>query len=376
MPSYNEYTPKATNYQPNYRDAREAKLSSYFSKGGFNSPQRIGYVIKLIKDLRPLTAEEWRIWYMENVHNAAYLENIAGEMFRSIPVDEGLSYKDCLRHIYDVMFRRTFLSYNKEQRALNWLQKTLNVPLQEASVEWVGKYYVDFYFIGDDGKPIGIQLRPDNFYGEGSYNAAATERRHAMFTEATGGQVFVLRYTYDAAHNPEISSKDAAEQFIRAVKAAHKKKIEIRCGSSLNFKALQECIESSRDGDQRVSFPFIVQAKTGQKYIVWFTYDIDGPDDENTVTVIDRVFMVSHNGEVRETEVGLEAPFNFTGKQKLSYGEYLIAFAELYKSFSVNKMNSLLWDKGYRPIYEAYKQVSAWARIAGMVEKKPKEERS
>ena len=55
---------------------KEEKLNRYYTEGGFNNPRRIGYVIKLIRDLQPLTIEEWRNWYLEHINNASRIAGI------------------------------------------------------------------------------------------------------------------------------------------------------------------------------------------------------------------------------------------------------------------------------------------------------------
>ena len=47
----------------------EAILNRYYNIGGFNSPERIGYMMKMIRDLKPSSMMEWMHWYFEYVHD-------------------------------------------------------------------------------------------------------------------------------------------------------------------------------------------------------------------------------------------------------------------------------------------------------------------
>ena len=61
--------------------ASESLLNNYYNRGGYNQPSRIGFMMKMIRNLKPLTQEEWEIWYLENVHDEEYLDGLAQEMF-------------------------------------------------------------------------------------------------------------------------------------------------------------------------------------------------------------------------------------------------------------------------------------------------------
>ena len=39
--------------------ASESLLNNYYNRGGYNQPSRIGFMMKMIRNLKPLTQEEW-----------------------------------------------------------------------------------------------------------------------------------------------------------------------------------------------------------------------------------------------------------------------------------------------------------------------------
>ena len=96
--------------------ASESLLNNYYNRGGYNQPSRIGFMMKMIRNLKPLTQEEWEIWYLENVHDEEYLDGLAQEMCDFIPDQYHVSFSECKNYIYDVMFRRTFSGYNRENQ--------------------------------------------------------------------------------------------------------------------------------------------------------------------------------------------------------------------------------------------------------------------
>lgn len=172
----------------------EKTMNNYYNLGGFNRPQRIGYMMKMIRDLCPLTMEEWKSWYFENVHNAEYLHQLAVEMQATIPVTNNISVNDCERYIYDVMFRRTFQGYNKEKQALKLLRDMISPSIEESPKEWDSRYFIDFYLRDASGMLIGIQLKPDTFY-LGNYQAVVDiEGKMKSFREKYNAETFVLKY--------------------------------------------------------------------------------------------------------------------------------------------------------------------------------------
>lgn len=172
----------------------EHEMNFYYNTGKFNSPSKIGYMMNMIRDLQPLTEDEWRIWYLENVHDEGYLWSLAEEMRQTIPEEEDVSVEDCYLYICDVMFRRTFQGYNKERQALKLLREKVSPDIKESSGDWDTLYFIDFYVKKPDGKLIGIQLKPETFYQGGYQNVVDIEGKMAAFREEYDAKTYILTY--------------------------------------------------------------------------------------------------------------------------------------------------------------------------------------
>lgn len=189
--------------------ATEHILNEYYNTGHFNRPQLIGYMMRMIRDLKPLTVEEWKIWYLENVHDEQYIESIAKAMCDSIPAKYHVSFQECLNYVSDVMFRRTFQGYNKEHQALNILREAISPNVQEAPEDWDTQYFIDFYLRNRNGHLIGIQLKPETFYYGHYYNVVNIQGKMNAFRQEYNADVFVLRYSVSLPDqiefvNPEV----------------------------------------------------------------------------------------------------------------------------------------------------------------------------
>jgi len=173
----------------------ERKLNHYYNVGGFNATKRIGYIMSLIKKCNPITLEEWKVWYFEHVRSEEYLKDLAKEMYYFIPPQEGISYKECLDYIYDVMFRRTFEGYNKENQALQLLRKQISPDIKKAPKDWDTNYFIDFYFIAGNSRLIGIQLKPDTFFRGKYYDKVDIEGKIQKFCDDFQAFAYILQYS-------------------------------------------------------------------------------------------------------------------------------------------------------------------------------------
>lgn len=175
--------------------ASESTLNFYYNKGGFNKPERIGYMMNMIRTLKPLTEDEWKIWYYNNVHNEDYISDIAQDMYDSIPSSLTISLDECHEYVIDVMFRRTFQGYNRENLALRYLQECVSHLVKEAPKEWDTEYFIDFYIDKTNSHPlIGIQLKPDTFYFGGYQSKVNICEKMNRFCEYYNALAYVLQY--------------------------------------------------------------------------------------------------------------------------------------------------------------------------------------
>lgn len=172
----------------------EAVLNHYYNLGKFNHPRRIGYVMKMIRELKPVTMMEWMQWYFANQHDFAYLYNLSIDFWRSIPASYGIEFREALAYVGDVMFERTFAGYNKEETALHILQATINPSIQESPADWDNLYFIDFYYWNNKGQLVGIQLKPESFKKSHCENFVAIDQKMQRFRKQFNAQTFVLYY--------------------------------------------------------------------------------------------------------------------------------------------------------------------------------------
>lgn len=173
----------------------ERLLNYYYNIGGYNKPERIGYMMSLIRNLRPLTVEEWEIWYTDNIHDRDYIEGLSIEMYNSIPSQYEITSAMCIDYVYDVMFRRTFQGYNKEKQALKFLRQCVSKYVQEAPKEWDTEYFIDFFIPECETHPIiGIQLKPDTFFKGHYQNVVDIEGKMNRFMVEYRALAYILKY--------------------------------------------------------------------------------------------------------------------------------------------------------------------------------------
>ena len=181
----------------------ENTLNKYYNIGGFNKPKIIGYVMTMIRNLQPRTMEEWKIWYLTNIHNESYLHNLAIEMHSTIPHNLNISIDDCEKYIYNVMFRRTFEGFNKEKQALKILRNIIDPSIQESPKEWDTDFFIDFFLHDKNNNLIGIQLKPDTFYLGNYQNIVNINGKMKQFCDQFNAKTFVLKYNSKNKNNIE-----------------------------------------------------------------------------------------------------------------------------------------------------------------------------
>lgn len=186
----------------------ESDMNFFYNKGGFNHSSRIGFIMKLIRTLRPLSEDEWRIWYLENIHDEDYLQSLAQEMRQTIPEEYEVSAEDCYAYICDVIFRRTFQGYSKENQALQLLRAEISPGITESPADWDTSYFIDFHAYSASGHLIGIQLKPETFYTGGYHKVVDIEGKMAAFRHAYHAVTYIL--TYQKAADDTIDFTDPA----------------------------------------------------------------------------------------------------------------------------------------------------------------------
>lgn len=186
--------------------ASEYILNQYFNKGGFNRPQLVGYTMNLISELKPESLEEWKKWYIQNVHNEQYIDILAIKMHKTIPEKENVTLDECKAYIRKVLFERNYIGYMKEKLTMEFLQKEFTEKFEHAPKEWDTNYFIDFFVPETDKHPlIGIQLKPDSFYKGRYYKKVDIEGKMKRFKDEKRALAYVLRYSTIDAESTELS---------------------------------------------------------------------------------------------------------------------------------------------------------------------------
>lgn len=132
----------------------------------------------------------------------------------------------------------------------------------------------------------------------------------------------------------------------------------------MNFARLYEMMEMRRADNQLFSYPFIVELPNGEKVISWFSYKIIGKSQNKLFTHIGSIYVVDVNERITQMNVAFDLPFTFSDKPKAGYSEYVQSLEQLYQDFSEEKMNILLQDKAYQPLFKAYQGVRSYIRAS------------
>lgn len=347
---------------------RRELINSYFITGGLNDPKTIGYVMKMLRELKPLTEWEWQTWYLSNVRDELFLEDLAGDLFHVIPKQEGIKYRECLAYIRDVMFRRSFLSFNRgDHVALKLLNEKISDQIQEAPPSWLDDYAVNFYAKSESGRYLGIQLQPSSYFSTDNIKAEHAEEKLEAFRAMFSSEAFIFPYHRIPDGSVILEGTDMVEKFLQAVKdgvgvAERSEKTEDHASAApeiltVDFDMLQQYIAQRRPMGMDASYPFIVQHKTGIKDIVWFYFSIKAPDEDIILVSIGEAYVLAPDGRLNRLAVNTNVSAGRKDQEKEDPQGFMADLKSLYRKFSVNRMNSVLWHKADKTLFNAYQQV-------------------
>lgn len=185
-------------------------LNQIYNANGYNHISRIGPVMKMCRELKPLTVDEWKQWYLANVHDKPYIEAMV-EDFYSKASPYGCSKSDCREYMYDIMFTKTFMGYQKECQAIPYLSRELGCKVFQAPSSWDAKYFIDFYI---KSPRIGIQLKPETV--KEYLPEIGIKEKMQRFCNEKQASAFILYYRRDGDEF-EIVNKDTLEKIKRLV---------------------------------------------------------------------------------------------------------------------------------------------------------------
>ncbi|MDW7680997.1 MAG: MjaI family restriction endonuclease [bacterium] len=159
----------------------------------------VGPVSELIRKCSPKSLSEWEHFYITNVHNQKYLEELGKKLY--VKISEVIQYEveevtlqDCINYIHDVVINRTYNGYQNEiQTVFGQLKAQLNRDIEPAPDEWDRLFNVDF-FIEINQRFIGIQIKPitfDHTFEEYKWKQMQLNS-HQKFQKKFGGKVFTI----------------------------------------------------------------------------------------------------------------------------------------------------------------------------------------
>ena len=158
---------------------------------------------------------DWEKFYYENAYPRERLEGLGRTLYTKVTEVcrkeiDGITEKDCVDFIIDLVIRRTYDGYQSEKQTVyGQLEKALGVDIEPAPDEWDRGYNVDF-FIKINEKFIGLQIKPAGYaYIPQIINEREFQRKtHEKFTAMFGGGVFYVISITDGKskiiHNPEV----------------------------------------------------------------------------------------------------------------------------------------------------------------------------
>lgn len=194
---------------------KEWILNQANMRWGLTRKNKVGPVSELIRKCEPDTLQEWEKYYLRNAYSKEYLEQLGKKLFIKVTdvckaEIEGISEKDCIDFIYNLVINRTYDGYQSEiQTIYGRLEKELGVKIESAPDKWDRGYNVDYYIKIKD-KYIGLQIKPAGYeYITQIINEREQQKdTHKKFTVKFGGKVFYIISITEGKnkiiHNPEV----------------------------------------------------------------------------------------------------------------------------------------------------------------------------
>ena len=194
---------------------KEWILNQANMRWGLTKKKKVGPVSELIRKSSPRSPREWEDFYYKNVYSKRHLENLGRTLYIKITEVcqaeiENITEEDRISFITNLVIGRTYDGYQSEiQTIYGQLQKALGVKVEPAPDDWDRGYNVDF-FIGVNGKYIGLQIKPAGYaYITQIINELEFQKKtHEQFTAKYGGKVFYIISMKEGKnriiYNPEI----------------------------------------------------------------------------------------------------------------------------------------------------------------------------
>lgn len=195
-------------------------------------PNKVGAVMKLIRECQPKTINEWEKWYFEKAYSEnkepikitqEVLRELGERLYEKINVIvipewkaafEDLSLQDCKDYIYNLTINRTYDGFIREKSVVNDGLAKIFPEVKFTESETDLDHAGDIDYLGFVGKyAFGIQIKPitaeANF---GNYSVSERMKNNFIdFEKKYKGKVFIIFSLDGEIENKEVIEKIGAE---------------------------------------------------------------------------------------------------------------------------------------------------------------------
>jgi len=227
--------------------SKEWILNIATNRWGLNKKSKVGPVSEWIRECKPKSLEEWKLFYFDkikkeilepngNTQNAhEYIKDLGQRLYVKITEVmqaelKEITEEDCILYIEDLVLKKTFDGYLTEidtiHEKIQLELKHLDVAIKPAPDEWDRKYNVDFY-VDVSGSYIGIQIKPITYQqSQQIYKwKELMNKSHERFREKFGGKVFIV-FSIKNNDKKEIFNPEVVEEIKNEVERLKNLKID------------------------------------------------------------------------------------------------------------------------------------------------------
>ena len=130
----------------------------------------------------------------------------------------------------------------------------------------------------------------------------------------------------------------------------------------MDFVWLGRYISMHQAENQTFSYPFAIEINPDTKVVAWFWYDMSGTMESQWFTHIKRIYVANENQEVSQFDVVLDVPATQYECKVAMLKDYLKSLEQVYSDFSEEKMNVLIQEQAYKPLFKAFQCVKDYVK--------------
>lgn len=130
----------------------------------------------------------------------------------------------------------------------------------------------------------------------------------------------------------------------------------------MDFTWLARYIMMHQAENQTFSYPFIIELKNKKKVVAWFWYDMSGTVDTQWFVQIRRIYVANENQKVTEYDIVFDVPAKYYDCSLAMMKDYMKDLELIYSDYSEDKMNILIQEKAYKPLFKAFRCVANYVQ--------------